>query len=205
MTKVKICGITNIEDALICQENGADFLGFIFYKKSKRCVSAVQARRVIAALNSKVYKVGVFVDENPAMVEKIALSCGLDFLQFHGDEEPEYVAQFKRYKTIKAIRVRDCVCLEEIRAYTRSLILFDTFQQGLYGGTGNVFDWDALKPVKKIKRPFMVSGGLTVENVGGLIKSVKPFAVDVAGGVEKKPGQKDHALVKEFIERVRQG
>ncbi|MFH1691341.1 MAG: phosphoribosylanthranilate isomerase [Candidatus Omnitrophota bacterium] len=203
MTKVKICGITNIKDALVSQKSGADFLGFIFYKKSKRYVTAVAAKRIIASLNSRIHKVGVFVDEDPSIVEKIASFCGLDYLQFHGEEEPEYVAQFKKYQTIKAIRVRDYVCLDEVKAYKGSTILFDTLKQGFYGGTGKVFDWEALRPVKKVKRPFIVSGGLTVENVAELVKSFKPFAVDVAGGVEKKPGKKDHALVKEFVKTVK--
>lgn len=205
MTKVKICGITNLKDAQTCAAYGADFLGFIFYKKSKRCVSVDKAKNIIHALKSSVYKVGVFVDEDPRAVEKAALVCGLDFLQFHGDESPQYVARFKKYKTIKAIRVLDYICPEEVRSYPHSLILFDTLKKNLYGGTGQAFDWEALEPVKKMKRPFIVSGGLTVENAGGLVALIRPFVVDVAGGVEKSPGQKDHALVKKFIESVKKG
>lgn len=203
MTKVKICGITNLKDARACAAYGADFLGFIFYKKSKRCVSVDEAKSIIHALKPPVYKVGVFVDEDPRAVEKAALACGLDFLQFHGNEPPQYLGKFRKYKTIKAIRVLDYICPDEVKSYPHSLILFDTLKKNLYGGTGEAFDWKALEPVKKMKRPFIVSGGLTVENVGGLVQSIKPFAVDAASGVEKSPGQKDHALVKKFIESVK--
>lgn len=188
----------------MCAKCGADFLGFIFYKKSKRYVSPVKAKNIIKALKgTRVYKVGVFVNETPENVEKIAGLCGLDFLQFHGDETPQYTHGFKKYKTIKAVRVLSHICLDELKLYSPSLILFDTFKKSRYGGTGEVFDWNLLKAVKKLKRPFIVSGGLTHENVGGLIKSIKPYAVDVAGGVENKPGKKEERLIKKFIVAVK--
>ncbi len=188
----------------MCVKYGADFLGFIFYKKSKRYCSPAKAKDIIKALKGAgVRKVGVFVNEIPENVEKIALSCGLDYLQFHGDETPGYVRGFKKYRAIKAIRVLNHICFDELKLYSPSLILFDTFKKSRYGGTGEVFDWSVLKEVKKLKKHFIVSGGLTPENVGELVQSVKPYAVDVAGGVEEKPGFKDRALVKSFIERVK--
>lgn len=199
MTIIKICGITNLEDALCAARCGASFLGFIFYKKSKRYVTPAKAASIIKALPKKVTKVGVFVNEKPEAVRKIAKVCGLDILQFHGDETPAYLKGFHGYKIIKAFRVKDEISPECLKQYPCDIFLFDTFKKGMFGGTRKVFDWTFLKSLKALKKRFIVSGGLLPENVGLLIRQVRPFGVDVSSGVEKAPGKKDHQLIKKFI------
>ena len=203
ITKVKICGITNLEDAKWCVEAGADFLGFVFYKKSKRYLRPLSAKKIIERLPKAVLKVGVFVNQAPVEVKKIAEICSLDLLQFHGDESPDYLKSFKACKTIKAFRLKERFSVTELKRYRQTLFLFDTFKKEAFGGTGEVFDWRLLLPLKKIKTPFIVSGGLTPGNVVPLIEKIQPFAVDVSSGVEVSPGKKDHRLVKSFIGAVR--
>lgn len=211
MTKVKICGITNYRDAIFSAKAGADLLGFIFYKQSKRYISPEKAKSIIAKLPKDILKVGVFVDEEQARVEETAGICGLDILQFHGGEDPDYLASFKGYQTIKAFRVGGALSLKGIMACNADFFLFDAYLRDAFGGTGKVFDWDILQPLRraaqagKIKTPFFVSGGLTPDNVGELMKRIGPFAVDVSSGVEVSPGKKDHRLVKEFINEVKRG
>jgi len=204
MTKIKVCGITNLEDALCAARCGAYFLGFIFYKKSKRYVSPAKAASIIKALPKKIIKVGVFVNEKLEIVKKIAKVCGLDLLQFHGDETPAYLNGFRGYKIIKVVRVKDEASLEHLKKYPCSIFLFDTFKKDKFGGTGEIFDWGFLKSLKALKKPFIVSGGLSPENVGLLVRQVRPFGVDVSSGVEISPGKKDHQLIKKFIDAVRQ-
>ena len=203
ITKVKICGITNLKDAKCCVEAGADFLGFVFYKKSKRYLRPLSVKKIIEKLPKTVLKVGVFVNQTPAEVKKIAEICSLDLLQFHGDESPDYLKSFKACKTIKAFRLKERFSVTELKRYRQTLFLFDTFKKEAFGGTGEVFDWRLLLPLKKIKTPFIVSGGLTPGNVVPLIEKIQPFAVDVSSGVEVSPGKKDHRLVKSFIGAVR--
>jgi phosphoribosylanthranilate isomerase len=202
MTIIKVCGITNLEDALCAARCGASFLGFIFYKKSKRCVSPAKAAGIIRALPKKIIKVGVFVNEEPKTVKRIAKECGLSILQFHGDETPAYLNAFRGYKTIKALRVKGGISLERLKKYPCELFLFDTFKKYKFGGTGEVFDWGLLKSLKALKKPFIVSGGLLPENVGLLIRQIRPFGVDVSGGVERSAGKKDHQLIKKFVDAV---
>ncbi|MEK7849958.1 MAG: phosphoribosylanthranilate isomerase [Candidatus Omnitrophota bacterium] len=204
MTKIKVCGITNIEDALCAARCGAYFLGFIFYKKSKRCVTPAKAASIINALPKKIIKVGVFVNEKPETVKRIAKECALDILQFHGDETPFYFNGFRGYKTIKAVRLKDEISLERLKKYPCGIFLFDTFKKDKFGGTGEIFDWGLLQSLKALKKTFIVSGGLSPENVAGLIKKAHPFAVDVSSGVEKAPGKKDHQLIKKFIDAVKE-
>ena len=203
ITKVKICGITNLEDAKGAVEAGADFLGFVFYKKSKRYLRPLPAKKIIEKLPKTVLKVGVFVNQTPVEVKKIAEICSLDLLQFHGDESPDYLKSFKACKTIKAFRLKERFSVTELKRYRQTLFLFDTFKKEAFGGTGEVFDWRLLLPLKKIKTPFIVSGGLTPGTVVPLIEKIQPFAVDVSSGVEVSPGKKDHRLVKSFIGAVR--
>ena len=203
MTMVKICGITNKRDAAFSYSCGADFLGFVFYNKSRRYVTPAKAKEIIRDLPRGVQKVGVFVNESAQSVRKIAKICGLDILQFHGDETPAYLSQFKGYKIIKAIRVREKLALDALRAFRPDYFLFDTFHKDAFGGSGKTFDWKLLKSFKKAKIPFFVSGGLTPKNVSALIIKIRPFAVDVSSGVESKPGKKDHAKIKGFIKTVK--
>lgn len=203
MTKVKICGITNLDDALSCASLGADFLGFVFYQKSPRFIPPDAAASVAAHLPPGVLKVGVFVNEKPQVVRRTAESCGLDFLQFHGDETPAYLKKFKEFRVIRAVRVKGRRSLLGLKDYTPEFFLFDTFAEGRFGGTGEPFDWRLLESLKKLKIPFFVSGGLTPDNVGRLLERIRPYAVDVSSGVEQGPGKKDRALVRKFIEAVK--
>jgi phosphoribosylanthranilate isomerase len=205
MTKIKICGITNKADACYCARAGADYLGFVFYKKSPRCVTIEKVRAIVRALGvlrASVQLVGVFVNEKFEKVQEIARSCGLDVLQFHGDESSAFLKKFKNYSVIKAFRVKRGVPVKGLRFYNDVLFLADTFKKDVFGGTGQVFDWEGLQVFKKAKKRFIVSGGLTLKNVAVLLKQYRPFGVDVSSGVEKSPGKKDHRLVREFIKAV---
>jgi phosphoribosylanthranilate isomerase len=155
-------------------------------------------------LGKTVLKVGVFVDEEPGIVKKIARDCGLDILQFHGDETLSYLKEFKAYKTIKALRIKDKRSLTQIPLYRTDYFLLDTFKKGLHGGTGKAFDWKLLKSVGKLRNRLFISGGLTPDNVGELLKKFKPFAVDVSSGVERCPGKKDIFLVSKFLKKAKE-
>lgn len=199
MTRVKICGITNYKDAAFCCKCGVDFLGFIFYKKSARYIDPVNAAKIISRLPENVQKVGVFVNENINLVKDIYKNCGLDMLQFHGDEPKEYFEDFRSIKTIKAFRVGDNFSFSQVDFFEPDFFLFDSFKSGFFGGTGEVFDWGLFESFKELRRPFIISGGLNPGNIEVLLKRIAPFAVDVSSGVEKEPGIKDHVLVEAFI------
>jgi len=203
MTKVKICGITNLIDARACVHFGADLIGFVFYKKSRRYISAVRAKKIIEKLPVGIKKTGVFVNQAPEEVKRIARLCRLDHLQFHGDETPDYLNKFNGFEIIKAFRIRDKFDLKTLSSYKVDYFLFDTFSKNAFGGTGRKFDWKLLKALKNIKTPFFVSGGLTVQNVAEMVRLAKPFCVDVSSGVERSAGKKDHRLVEEFIQKAK--
>lgn len=196
MTKVKICGITNLEDALAAVQCGTDALGFVF-AKSPREIAPENAREIIGRLPPFVIVVGVFVNESAKRVKEISLRCRLDALQFHGFESPEYCRGFKR-KVIKAFRVMDGSSAQEAAHYDVDAYLFDS---GTGGGTGQRFNWDL---VRGVNGRIILAGGLTPENVGEAIMKVRPYAVDVSTGVEMSPGKKDSCRMEEFIRNVRQ-
>ena len=204
MVKVKICGITNVDDALAAVKAGADALGFVFYKKSPRYISPSKAKRIIEALPPFVSKVGVFVDERAGAIRDIIAFCGLDTIQLHGEEDHHTCHRFKRYgvKIVKAFRVKDGFNVDEILVYRVDAYLFDAYVKDVLGGTGATFNWDILKSAQ-IRVPVILSGGLHAENVQGAIRAVRPYAVDVSSGVEKEPGKKDHGLVRVFLKSVR--
>ncbi len=202
MVKVKICGITNEQDALLAASLGAWALGFIFYKKSSRYVSPALAQKIIARLPPFVTPVGVFVNESEAKVEQIAYFCGLSTLQFHGDEPPGFCRKFKGYKVIKAFHVRKRLDLKKVRQYKTDAYLFDTYHDQLYGGSGKTFDWKIIQQAKKLGKPMILSGGLNSQNVASAIRQVRPFAVDVSSGVELSPGQKSDKLLKQFFQNL---
>lgn len=197
--KTKICGITNIEDAQASIKSGCDALGFVFYKKSPRYISPGKAKDIIAQLPKSIIKVGVFVNSNEQTIKHIAKTCGLDILQFHGDESPGFCSRFKDYKVIKAFRVGDGFGLENILKYSPFAFLFDTYSESEMGGTGKRFNWKMIRHVGGIKRPIFLSGGLTEKNVREAIDSVKPDWVDVSSSVEAAPGKKNHKKVEDFI------
>ncbi|UCR85642.1 phosphoribosylanthranilate isomerase [Pseudomonas chlororaphis] len=198
----KICGITRIEDALAAVEAGADAIGLVFYAKSLRAVSVQQARAIIAALPPFVTTVGLFVNASRCELGEILDAVPLDLLQFHGDETPADCEGYHR-PYIKALRVKagDDIA-GSCAAYARaSGILLDTYVEGVPGGTGEAFDW-SLVP-QGLSKPIILAGGLTAENVGQAIAQVRPYAVDVSGGVEQSKGIKDHAKIRAFMQAVR--
>lgn len=201
MVKVKICGITNFDDALAAAEFGADALGFVFYKKSPRHIAPDKAAQIIFRLPPFVSTVGVFVDEKKEEIEKIMGRLGLDAAQFHGHEPPE-ACEIPR-RTIKAVRVKELTDLEPMRHYRVSAFLLDTYTPGTLGGTGQIFNWSIAvdaKPFGKI----ILAGGLTPENVAEAIRMVKPYGVDVSSVVELEPGIKDHEKLRLFIQRAKE-
>lgn len=203
MVKVKICGITNLEDALAAVAAGADALGFLFYKKSPRYISPVKASRIIRQLPKRVTKVGIFVNAREATIRKIAKVCRLDMLQFHGNESAGFCDRFKEHKIIKSIRVRSKKDLRKIINYNPSFFLFDTFTKSKLGGSGKSFDWSLLRCIEKFKQPVFLSGGLNEKNVGEAIRIVSPGWVDVSSSVESAYGRKDHNKLKNFIRKVK--
>lgn len=204
MVKAKICGITNLEDALASVNAGCEALGFVFYKKSPRYIAPEKAKEIIRHIPKEIVKIGVFVNENEKEIIRIAKLCKLDMLQFHGKETPEFCDRFKgKYKVIKAFRVKRCVDRKKVARYKPFAFLFDTFVPAKAGGTGKRFDWRLIRHIDDLKRPVFLSGGLTAKNVEDAIKCVKPDWVDVSSSVEKSPGIKDHKKVKDFIKATR--
>ena len=197
--RVKICGITNLEDAQAAVDAGADALGFVFCESSPRKLSAGIAAEIIARLPPFVAKAGVFVNANEESVRGAVGECGLDTLQFHGDETPEFCRKFSPLKVYKAFRIQDLESLQALPAYKTDAWLLDSFVPDKPGGTGATFNWDLAAEAKKIGRPVILAGGLTPENVAEAVRKVRPFAVDVSSGVESSPGKKDHTKVRRFI------
>jgi len=198
--KIKVCGITNLDDARLATELGADMLGFIFYAKSPRAVSREIAAQICRAV--AVEKVGVFVNETEANIRQTLQECGLNALQFHGDESPSFCRQFSA-KKIKAIHVRNETSLQQASEYDVDALLLDTYTDSQRGGTGKTFDWSLAVKAKSFGRPIILSGGLTPDNVREAIRAVQPYAVDVASGVEREPGRKDPEKLRRFIEACR--
>ncbi|RCL20792.1 phosphoribosylanthranilate isomerase [Pseudomonas sp. AFG_SD02_1510_Pfu_092] len=199
----KICGITRIEDALAAAEAGADAIGLVFYAQSPRAVDVRQARAIIAALPPFVTTVGLFVNASRCELNEILEVVPLDLLQFHGDETPQDCEGYHR-PWIKALRVRPGDDLEAAcqRYAGASGILLDTFVPGVPGGTGEAFDW-SLVPAR-LSKPVILAGGLCADNVGQAIAQVRPYAVDVSGGVEQAKGIKDAAKIEAFLRAVKQ-
>ncbi|WP_043200430.1 phosphoribosylanthranilate isomerase [Pseudomonas putida] len=199
----KICGITRIEDALAAAEAGADAIGFVFYAKSPRAVDVRQARAIIAELPPFVTTVGLFVNASRCELNEILEVVPLDLLQFHGDETPQDCEGYHR-PWIKALRVRPGDNLEaacQLYAGARGILL-DTYVAGVPGGTGEAFDW-SLVPAH-LSKPIILAGGLSADNVGQAIAQVRPYAVDVSGGVEQAKGIKDAAKIEAFMQAVKQ-
>lgn len=203
MVRVKICGITNGRDARAACELGAYALGFNFYEKSPRVVSPAEAWKVRQNLPAAVQAVGVFVNWKPTVVVALAKSLQLSAVQLHGDESPRDAASCaKTLPVIKAFRVTPDFSLSELGKFRAvSEFLLDAARAGQYGGTGRIADW-ALARRAAARRPIILAGGLTPENVGDAIRSVRPYAVDVASGVESRAGKKDHGKMREFFAEV---
>jgi phosphoribosylanthranilate isomerase len=196
--KVKICGITNLPDGIAAVEAGADVLGFVFCDQSPRRISVEAAARIIRELPPHLVKAGVFANAPEDLVFSAINECGLNLLQFHGDESPEYCLGFG-LMSIKAFRIRTAQSLEALPAYSTDAWLLDAYAPGKLGGTGAQFNWDLALEAQKWGRPIFLAGGLTPGNVAQAMKRVHPYGVDVSSGVEAAPGKKDHAKVREFV------
>lgn len=197
--RVKICGLTNVQDALAAITAGADALGFIFYEPSPRNVPAKIVSDIIRELPPFIAKVGVFVNPTEIAVREVLSACAVDTLQFHGDESPAFCRQFAPLKVYKAFRIRDSRSLRALPAYKTDAWLLDSAVPEKQGGTGMKFDWHLAIEAKQLGRPILLAGGLTPENVAEAVRQVCPYAVDVSSGVEAEPGKKDHAKLREFI------
>ena len=200
MVKVKICGITSYEDARVAIEAGADALGFVFYDKSPRCINPVRAAGIISKLPPFIQTVGLFVNEDTAQVNWTADYCGIDVVQFHGDETPEDCLEVKR-RVIKAFRIQKIISIDPLEKYQDYQVagyLLDAWSPDAYGGTGRTFNWELAQAAKQYG-PVILAGGLTPENIAEAIRVVNPYGVDVSSGVESSLGKKDPEKVREFI------
>nr|WP_286945166.1 phosphoribosylanthranilate isomerase [Pseudomonas sp. UBA6718] len=200
--RVKICGITRVEDALAAAAAGADAIGLVFYAKSPRAVDIEQAREILAALPPFVTSVGLFVDAERSELERILASVPLDLLQFHGDESVQQCEAFGR-PYIKALRVKagDDIAAQVARYPSAQGILLDAYVEGVPGGTGEAFDWSLIP--QALSKPLILAGGLRPDNVAEAVSRVRPYAVDVSGGVEASKGVKDVEKVGAFIRAAR--
>lgn len=203
MVKVKICGMTNLEDTLLAVKEGADAVGFIFYKKSLRNVSAKTVKTIVAALPPFIETVGVFVNESADRINRIVDSCKLSAVQLHGNESPAFCKKIRR-KVIKAVRVKGKDSFDGLSSYKVSAFLLDACSDQQQGGTGETFDWRLVGEGKKYG-PVILAGGLDPSNVAHAIQKVKPYGVDVCSGVEKIPGIKDPSRLKAFIKAAKSG
>ena len=200
--RVKICGITRPQDALAAAHLGADAIGLVFFPSSPRAVTIETAKAIVDVLPPFVCKVGLFVNAAPDEINRILKEVTLDLLQFHGDEKPEQcIGHSKPF--IKAVRMQDNIDLNAVAGHyaDASALLLDSFVEGIHGGTGQVFDWSMVPA--NIGKPLILAGGLTSANVATAIEKVRPYAVDVSGGVESAKGIKDAQKIAEFIREVR--
>jgi phosphoribosylanthranilate isomerase len=194
--KVKICGITNLEDALLCEKLGADALGFIFYDKSKRYLEPKTADDIIKKLSPFTLKVGVFVNETPENINVISNLAGLNLVQLHGDETPKQMAEIN-LPTIKSFRVSDDFDFNILNDYKNCYFLFDSYSISEYGGTGKTFNWNIIP--ENLKCKIILSGGISSTNIKRIINEVNPYAVDVSSSVEEYSGKKNEIKLKEFF------
>jgi phosphoribosylanthranilate isomerase len=204
MVLVKICGITNLEDARAAIEAGADALGFNFYRGSARYIAPAEARRIIGQLPGEVLSVGVFVnEEGPEMVESIAAEAGVGAVQLHGDESGDYCRALKHRLVIKALRVGPDFAPEDALRYGTEAILLDAFAGSARGGTGLTFDWSLARRTRELVPRLFLAGGLTPSNVAAAIRAVRPYAVDACSGLERETGRKDARRVRAFVAAAR--
>lgn len=203
-----MCGVTRLTDADVAVKAGVDALGFIFHEKSPRNIDPEQAREIIEQLPPFVDSVGVFVDKKRKDAEEIIQYCRLNYAQLHGEESPKYCERLTRLgspcRVIKAFRVTPELTPEDIMPYDAHVrgYLLDTFHQQMVGGTGEIFDWGLIENLQ-LKRPLLLAGGLDHANILTALTAVRPYAVDVNSGLEKKPGIKDPDLIQTFVHRVR--
>jgi phosphoribosylanthranilate isomerase len=202
MIQVKICGITNLEDATSAAESGAAAVGFIFYPPSPRYIEPQKAREIIDRLPGHLVKVGVFVNEQTEVVTKIFEDCCLDIIQLHGDESPEYCRQFPEGLVIKALELKTEEDLKKAAGFAVTAILVDNRHAGLYGGTGKTANWEL---ARRLSKPLILSGGLNEGNIADALKRVHPAALDINSGVESAPGKKDPAKIVQIMQIIKDG
>ncbi len=198
MVKVKICGVTSARDALMAAAAGADAVGLNFFPPSPRYVEPDHARAIRMALPPFVAAVGVFVDRSPERVREIMRHCRLDYAQLHGRESPRVVSKLREFRLIKAVRIREEEDLDELERYDVDAYLLDAYVENLPGGTGSTFDWELARQASS-RAKLILAGGLTPNNVAKAVQVARPFAVDVASGVEEEPGVKSRRLVTDFV------
>ena len=200
-TRIKICGITNLQDAKVAIDEGVDAIGLVFCENSPRYINISRAKEIVENTTPFVNCVGLFVDAEKEYINDVLKEVALDTLQFHGQESEQACALYNK-PYIKAIRMNENINLsEEVEKYfSARALLLDTYIEGLPGGTGIVFDWDLIP--KDIAKPIILAGGLNASNVKDVIKKISPYAVDVSGGVEAEKGKKDPSKIKEFINEV---
>jgi len=201
MNKIKICGITNTNDALECVKLKVDFIGFIFYKKSKRFINLEQAQTIIKSLNTEINKVGVFVNETTQVINEYVKALGLDYVQLHGEEEPKMIEEIK-CKTIKAFSVGSSSLKEVVLEYDSEYWLFDSSDDNLKGGTGKSFDWNLITDIDS-KNKIILSGGLNENNIVSAIENRNINFFDICSGVESSPGHKDIQKLKSIVNLVK--
>jgi len=204
--RVKICGITNLADARAAIAAGADALGFVFVPGTPRYISPDLAGEIVRQLPPFIARVGLFVDAETRTVAEALVRSGMDTLQFHGEETPDFVRQFRRaVKVMKAFRVRGEETLMRLPAYADAAdaVLLDAYVAGAHGGTGAQFDWKLAVQARDLGRPLVLAGGLTPTNVAEAVRTVRPYGVDVSSGVESAPGRKDPEKLAEFVRAAR--
>lgn len=196
--KVKICGITNIEDAMLCYNLRADAIGFIFYKKSKRYIAPETAKEIIEKLPAFVLKVGVFVNESSEKINSISKEIKLNMVQLHGDESPEEVSNID-LPVIKAFRINSSFDYSTFSKYKNCSFLLDSFDKNDYGGTGKKFEWDKIP--NELKNKIILAGGVSINNIKYIYENIKPSAIDISSSLEFEPGKKDKLKVEEFFKK----
>lgn len=200
--RVKICGITNVHDALAAADCGADAVGFVLYPSSPRYIDVKTVKNIISQLPPFVTTVGVFADTEEREIRSTVEECGLDVMQLQGDEPADFCRRLGG-RVIKAIRIRDKFSLNRMIPYKVRAFVLDTYREGQLGGTGETFDWSLAVEAKKFGK-IILAGGLTPENIRQAIEQVRPYGVDVSSGVEERLGKKDHSKLKRFIETAKQ-
>jgi phosphoribosylanthranilate isomerase len=197
--KVKICGITNLEDAKLSYDLGADAIGFIFYQKSKRYIEPKEAKEIINQLPVFLQRVGVFVNESSKEINKIAKEIKLNLIQLHGEEPPEVIDDIE-LPVIKAFRVNENFDYSILSKYKNCSFLLDTFNENEYGGTGQQFNWRKIP--SELKGKIILAGGISENNVGSIYKKINPYAIDVSSSIEIEPGKKDHKKLKQLFQKL---
>lgn len=197
--KIKTCGITNLEDALLCESEGADALGFILYKKSKRYIEPELVKKIISHLSPFIMKVGVFVNEPPDFINETVAYLNLNSVQLHGEESPE-IARKINLPVIKSFRINNEFDFSVLQKYSDISFLFDTYSDSDYGGTGKIFNWELIPG--EIRGKIILAGGVSINNIENIFNNIKPAAVDLSSSIESEPGKKDKAKVKEFFKKI---